>query len=163
MDETTVTLEPNISYDWMPTNTKRLLKINHSGQKDCIIGGVLPDTGDTVFIQTNKIDSQTVSIFIQELSENYSEYDNILILDNASFHVAQETPNFPVPKNVRLLYLPTYSPDLNPIERLWKYFKDEFINNRFFENIYHLRNTVNDALYNLLDNQDTVKSICSVY
>ncbi|OGI18260.1 MAG: hypothetical protein A2255_01830 [Candidatus Melainabacteria bacterium RIFOXYA2_FULL_32_9] len=137
--------------------------MNRSGKKDCVIGGVSPDTGDTIFIQTDKIDSQTVSMFIQELSENYSQYDNILILDNASFHVAQGTPDFPVPKNVRLLYLPTYSPDFNPIERLWKYFKDEFINNRFYENIYHLRNTVNDALYSLLNNQNTVKSICSTY
>ena len=163
MDETTITLETSISYDWMPTNTRTMLKINRSGQKDCVIGGVSPKTGDTVFIQTDRTDSQTVSMFIQELSNNYSRYDNILILDNASFHVSQGTPDFPVPKNIKLLYLPTYSPDLNPIERLWKYFKDEFINNRFFENIYHLRNTVNDALYNLLDNQDTVKSICSVY
>lgn len=163
MDETTVNLETSISYDWMQTNTRRLLKMNRSGQKDCIIGGVSPQTGDTVFIQTDRTDSQTVSMFIQELSENYSEYENILILDNASFHVSQDSTDFPIPKNIKLLYLPTYSPDLNPIERLWKYFKDEFINNRFFENIYHLRNTVNDALYNLLDKQSLVKSICSVY
>ena len=72
---------------------------------------------------------------IQELSENYSQYNNILILDNASYHISQGTEKFPVPENVKLLYLPTYSPDFNPIERLWKYFKDEFINNRFFENV----------------------------
>lgn len=163
MDETTVTLESGISYDWMPTNTRRMVKTNRSYSCDCIIGGVSPDSGDTLFIQTNRIDSQAVSMFIQELSENYSEYDNILILDNASFHVSQDTPDFPVPENIKLLYLPTYSPDLNPIERLWKYFKDEWINNRFFENIYHLRNTVNNALYNLLNMQNTVKSICGVY
>ncbi|OGI16812.1 MAG: hypothetical protein A2287_02210 [Candidatus Melainabacteria bacterium RIFOXYA12_FULL_32_12] len=163
MDETTVTLESGVLYDWMQTNTRRLIKTNRSYKCDCIIGGVSPDIGETVFIQTDKIDSQTVSMFIQELSENYSDYDNILILDNASFHVAQGTPDFPVPENIRLLYLPTYSPDFNPIERLWKYFKDEFIKNRFYENIYHLRNTVNDALYNLLNNQNTVKSICSTY
>jgi len=163
MDETTVTLETNISYDWMPTNTRKLLRMNRSGEKDCIIGGVSPESGDTFFIQTDKINSHTVSMFLEELSQNYSQYQNILVLDNASFHFAQGTPDFPIPGNIDLLYLPTYSPDLNPIERLWKYFKDEFINNRFFENIYHLRNTTNDALYILLNKQDIVKSICSVY
>lgn len=102
-------------------------------------------------------------MFIQKLSECYSDYDNILILDNASYHVAQGTKDFPMPENIKLFYLPTYSPDLNSIERLWKYFKDRFINNRFFENIYQLRNTVNDALYNLLYDPNTVKSICGTY
>lgn len=163
MDETTITLNPSTSYDWMQTNTRKMLKIHHSGQKDCVIGGVSPISGDTLFIQTDKIDSTTIHMFIQELSQNYSEYDNILILDNASVHVSQGSLDFPVPKNVKLIFLPTYAPELNPIERLWKYFKDEFINNRFFTNIYHLRNTVNDALYILLDDNKTVKSLCSVY
>jgi transposase len=163
MDETSVTLESGISYDWMPTNTRRILKNNRSVQNDHIIGGVSVQTGETVFVQTDKVDSYTISMFIQELSQYYSDYQNILILDNASYHVSQGTPDFPVPKNVELFYLPTYSPDLNPIERLWKYFKDEFVNNRFFENIYHLRNTLNDALYSLLNNKDIVKSICHVY
>lgn len=135
--------------------------MNLSRQNDCIIGGVSPQSGKSVFIQTDKINSQTVAMFIQELSETYSEYKNILILDNASFHSTQGLPDFPLPDNIELMFLPTYSPDLNPIERLWKYFKDEWINNRFFENIYHLRNTVNDALYNLLNTPDTIKSICS--
>lgn len=163
MDETSINLETGISYDWMPTNTRNMIKTNHRAEKDCVIGGVSPKTGDTLFIQTDKIDSETVSMFIQKLSENYSKYQNILILDNASYHVAQGTEDFPVPTNIKLFYLPTYSPDLNPIERLWKYFKDKFINNKFFENIYQLRNTVNDALYKLLYDSVTVKSICGTY
>ncbi|OGI01886.1 MAG: hypothetical protein A2Y25_07995 [Candidatus Melainabacteria bacterium GWF2_37_15] len=163
MDETRIELDPKTSHDWMPTNTRKLIKTNHSGQTDYVIGGVSPKTGDSVFLQTDKVDSQTVSKFIQDLSENYLDYDNILILDNASYHVAQGKEDFPIPKNINLLYLPTYSPDLNPIERLWKYFKEKFINNRFFENIYHLRNTVNDALHNLLYDCLTIKSICGTY
>jgi len=130
MDETRIELDPKTSHDWMPTNTRKLIKTNHSGQTDYVIGGVSPKTGDSVFLQTDKVDSQTVSKFIQDLSENYLDYDNILIIDNASYHVAQGKEDFPIPKNINLLYLPTYSPDLNPIERLWKYFKEKFINNR---------------------------------
>jgi transposase len=163
MDETSVNLETVVSYDWMPTNTRTMLKTNNRDQKDCVIGGVSPKTGEELFIQTDKVDSNSVSLFIQKLSQNYPDYDNILILDNASYHVVQGTKKFPVPENIKLFYLPTYSPDFNPIERLWKYFKDKFINNRFFENIYQLRNTVNDALYNLLSDCNTVKSLCGTY
>ena len=163
MDETSVNLETVVSYDWMPTNTRTILKTNNRDQKDCVIGSVSPKTGDTLFMQTDKVDSHSVSFFIQKLSQNYSSYENILILDNASYHVAQGRKDFPMPENVKLFYLPTYSPDLNPIERLWKYFKDKFINNRFFKNIYQLRNMVNDALYNLLYDCNTVKSLCGKY
>lgn len=144
----------------MKTNTRRQVKMNFFRKPDCVIGGVSPDTGKSIFLQTDKVNSQSVSTFIQDLSQAYPEYKNILILDNASFHISQRSPAFPLPDNVELMFLPTYSPDLNPIERLWKYFKDEWINNRFFENIYHLRNTVNDALYNLLNEPNVIKSIC---
>jgi hypothetical protein len=80
MDETTITINPSTSYDWMQTNTRKMLKIHHSGQKDCVIGGVSPSSGDTLFIQTDKIDSTTIQMFIQELSQNYAEYENILMV-----------------------------------------------------------------------------------
>lgn len=59
MDETSVNLETGISYDWMETNTRNMIKTNHRTEKDCVIGGVSSKTGDALFIQTDKIDSHT--------------------------------------------------------------------------------------------------------
>jgi transposase len=45
--------------------------------------------------------------------------DSYLIIDNASFHKGEEIENLIKESNIKLIYLPTYSPDLNPIEKKW--------------------------------------------
>ena len=66
-------------------------------------------------------------ILIPELPEN-----SVVILDNATFHKSQELQMIAKNHNVELLYLPPYSPELNPIEKLWANLK------RFWRNNDHL-------------------------
>lgn len=53
----------------------------------------------------------------------------VLVLDQAGWHVAKALK---VPDNITLLHLPPYSPELNPIERLWAYLKSHYLSNRVF-------------------------------
>lgn len=59
--------------------------------------------------------------------------------------------------------LPPYSPDFNPIERLCKFFKGKFINNRLFKTINKLEDSVYMALKNILEQKDSVQSVCGIY
>lgn len=54
----------------------------------------------------------------------------ILVLDQAGWHVAK---NLKIPQNISLLHLPSYSPELNPVERLWAYLKSHYLGNRIYE------------------------------
>ena len=60
--------------------------------------------------------------FLNEFSKKYSGSLNLLQLDNASPHLAK---NLSIPEDVILLFQPAYSPDVNPIERLWQSLKDK--------------------------------------
>ena len=53
----------------------------------------------------------------------------VVILDQAGWHVAK---TLRVPDNITLLHLPPYSPELNPIERVWAYLKSHYLSNRVF-------------------------------
>ncbi|WP_164839367.1 transposase [Sinorhizobium meliloti] len=53
----------------------------------------------------------------------------VLILDQAGWHV---TPKLSVPDNIRLLFLPSRSPELNPVENVWQVYKDNWLSNRMF-------------------------------
>jgi len=53
----------------------------------------------------------------------------ILVLDQAGWHVAKALG---IPDNITLLHLPPYSPELNPVERLWAYLKSHYLSNRIF-------------------------------
>ncbi len=83
-------------------------------------------------LKTDWMDSFVVSAFLKELSAYYPDKKHFVIADNVAYHKSQGGKDFPLPENIELFFLPAYSPDLNPIERLWKYFKDEFLNNSLF-------------------------------
>jgi transposase len=55
----------------------------------------------------------------------------VLVLDQAGWHIAK---SLSVPANITLLHLPPYSPELNPIERLWAYLKSHYLSNRVYKN-----------------------------
>lgn len=162
MDEIYLKLDSSISYDWIPKNTKKLIKINRSTKKECVIGAVLPDSGKSFYTQSDKINSQVVSFFLQQLSEKNKKKHNVVILDNASYHISQNTKNFPIPENITLFFLPRYSPDLNPIERLWKYLRDNYFNNKFFQDKLDLKLTTFNSLKDLQNKRDLVKSVCCI-
>lgn len=79
----------------------------------------------------------------------------ILVLDQAGWHLAKDLK---VPGNLTLLHLPPYSPELNPVERVWAYLRSHYMSNRLF-NDYNELFDVTAAAWNRLD-PDRLKSIC---
>lgn len=64
-------------------------------------------------------------LFIDEFSKHNENVFNIMVLDNGAFHKAK---SLNIPDNVGLLFLPPYSPELNPSENMWAIFKRKFAN-----------------------------------
>ena len=147
----------------MPKNTRTTIKTNGQRFKDCVIGTVCPTDGKTFFLQTEWMDSFVASSFFKELSSYYPDKKHLIIADNVSYHKSQGNRDFPLPDNIELMYLPPYSPELNPIERLWKHFKESFLNNKLFEGIIILKDTVYEGLKTILNKQEIVKNICETY
>lgn len=81
-----------------------------------LYGAVEPATGESHFWEMPALDSTCVSVYLAKLAEAYPESLNVVAWDNAPGHVAKAVR---VPDNVALLPLPPYSPELNPVERLW--------------------------------------------
>ena len=63
-----------------------------------------------------------------------------------------------LPKNIKIILLPPYCKELNPVERLWKYIKDIVIRNKIFETLLELELAVCDFVSNL--SIDIIKSVC---
>ena len=58
-----------------------------------------------------------------------------LVLDNAPYNKSSPVRDLAKELGIRIVYLPTYSPNLNPIERLWKYMKRKVMANRYFPDV----------------------------
>lgn len=75
-----------------------------------------------------KCDGHNFQLFLDQFSEQKPHEFKIMVLDNGAFHKAK---TLQVPKNIALLFLPPYSPELNPAEKMWARFKRAFTNKLF--------------------------------
>ena len=96
---------------------KPVAEINTRYESVYLYGAVEPLTGEGFFLEFSHITSECFQCFIEKFSEAFAESLNVLVLDNGRFHQAK---SLEIPKNIVLLFLPPYSPELNPIERLWQ-------------------------------------------
>ncbi len=109
----------------MPVSSRRITlpgvkpvaSINYTFENLYLYGAVEPITGESFFLEMPWLNSVCFQIFIQQLAETFPETLNLLVLDNGRFHHAK---SLHLPDNIALLFLPPYSPELNPIERFWQ-------------------------------------------
>jgi transposase len=88
--------------------------------------------------------------------------DKILVIcDNASFHKAKWLQEWVVSNQawLRVEFLPAYSPDFNPIERLWRFLKAEFFHNRCWPSKVSLKHAVQDMLRTISHTTDDLKGL----
>jgi transposase len=100
--------------------------------------------------------TECLNVFFKLMSEQYSGQEIIIILDGAGWHKSKALE---VPKNITLVFLPPYTPELNPVERLWNYLKSHTLKNRIYDNINTLEIAVCDFIKTF--SSDILKSICS--
>ena len=73
-----------------------------------------------IFFEFSHLNGDCFEIYLEKFAEEYPDEIHIIQLDNAPFHPSQDLE---IPSNIILLFQPPYSPELNPIERLWEYVK----------------------------------------
>ena len=95
--------------------------IQHVFQWFYVYGAVAPTTGDSFFRELPYLNSELFQLFLDELAKAFPESLNVLVLDKSGGHTAKRLV---VPEHVRLVLLPPASPELNPIERVWRDLKD---------------------------------------
>jgi len=108
-----------------------------SGQFDSLI---LPQT-DTLCMQ----------IFLDEISSRYPKDRIVMIVDGAGWH---KSNSLAIPKNMKLLFLPSYSPNLNPVENIWEELREKGFDNKVFASMDSLENQLVYELKRLEDHPE---------
>ena len=106
------------------------------------------------------LNTDVMNLFLQQFRRHLAPEEHaVLILDRAGYHVAKQ-----LEKNdaVTLLYLPPYSPELNPVEQLWHYLRDHYWSNRYFADYEALEEAAIAAWRKTCNMADKMKSICGV-
>lgn len=77
-------------------------------------------------------------------------------MDQAGWHTSRKLK---VPDNITILFLPPYSPELNPVERLWGYLRSHFLSNRAYDNYRHLLDAGTEARQHLTP--ELLRTVCA--
>ena len=119
-----------------------------------LFGAFSPFTGDSCLLEMPHCNSHTFQVFLDHLSNQNPAEFKILILDNGAFHHARRLL---LPDNIALIFLPPYSPELNPAEKMWRHFKDR-VSMIAYNSLDILQNKLSEITK--LITPDLIKSIC---
>jgi len=118
-----------------------------------LYGLIEAETGESFFYEFSHLDGTCMECFLDLFSQQYPHDLHIIQLDNGPLH---QSFQMSIPANVILLFQPPYSPELNPIERLWEEIKKE-LRWLIFNNLDELREQIKKILNNL--SESTIKSL----
>jgi transposase len=153
---------------WVPPEDKDPVLLHHPTRKSVgYFGAVRLRDGKLVFQrEREKFNAVTFHAFLKHLRQASSRSGRraVIIIDNARYHHAKlhaEWRNQQVPKFV-LDFLPPYSPDLNPIERLWKLTRKLCLHNRYFPFLEDIIQSVESQFFEWTSGNDIVRKLCAI-
>lgn len=120
-----------------------------------LFGAFSPITGDLFLLEMPWCNADTFQQYLNSFAQQNKEEYKIIVLDNGAFHKARKLT---LPENIGLLFLPAYSPELNPAEKVWQHIKRKFTN-KHFDTLDQISDFFSNTLKGMT--QKSIKSICS--
>jgi transposase len=133
-DECSLSNTATLSYNWNEKGKQPIIKQKQNRrERETLFGCVEPETGKVLVKRAQHGNAITFKRFLLKVLHEYKYKKVIMILDNVRYHHAKKLKAFlENHKNrIELFFLPAYSPDLNPIERIWWYMRKKITHNRF--------------------------------
>ncbi|WP_131775133.1 IS630 family transposase [Legionella anisa] len=154
MDSVHPSQATKLSHGWIRTGETKQVETSASRTRMNLIGVIkLNDLASTIVREYDTINAQSIIEYLRIIRSEYKSGKRIhLILDRAGYHRAKEVKKEAKKLNIKLHYLPAYSPNLNPIERLWKVMNEKVRNNRFFKSAKDFKQAILDFFDTILPN-----------
>jgi transposase len=109
---------------------------------------------DTLVLPT--VNAEAMSVFLAEVAQRHADEFILMILDGAGWHRAKRLQ---VPANRKLIPLPSWSPQLNPVEHLWDEVREKWFANRVFASLQAIEDHLVTALQTLEEDRRRVASL----
>lgn len=142
---------------WSPKGNRPEYKNENGFLNSWIYGAINIETGQRYGLVLPNLNSENMQIFLKSFSKTIKRSEHVLlILDGSKAH---NNNKLIIPNNITLNFLPPYSPQLNPIERLWSYLKRNYLSFKLYKKIEDIIQAGIEAWNQL--NHEIVKSIAS--
>lgn len=131
------------AYGWIETGVRKAIPAN-SGRSRLNLSGAIDVVDHKILIQEDKTLNATATInFLRKIEGAYPSKKRVhLFCDNAPYYRNKEVTKYLITSKIKLHFLPPYSPNLNPIERLWKWMKERVIYNTYYREFEDFRSAI---------------------
>lgn len=153
--------DPRPRQKWVKRGSSPRQPYHGKHVRKSVVAAVQPHSGDFVSLIVPHNDKDVFQAFLDTFAQEVPHQENkeiILVLDNASWHKAKGIDWH----HIKPFYLSPYSPDFNPIERLWQHIKSHHLAGFTTDEGSILEQKLFDVLRSLLETPKTVQSVCSL-
>jgi transposase len=147
---------------WAPRGEQPRVLSPSCREKIGFFGAIDLKTGNLFTKEATTFNGETFGVFVRYLLQS-TQGKIYLILDNARWHRSQNLKDYFELNRDRLLliFLPAYSPELNPIERVWRITRRQVTHNRYFQSIQDLRSALISQFIKWEHPYITLKTLCA--
>jgi len=117
---------------------------------------VSPWDGDLDYMTLEKMNTENMGLFLKQVSAAHKQDFIIMVLNGATPHKGKELE---VPENITLVFLPSYSPELNPAEQIWNVLRRDYFANRVFESLNAAIHQAENGLAYRASNREALKRL----
>ena len=155
-DEARFGTHSKIGYGWFPKGKRTSIKIKLGFQNFYVYTAIRVDRGEHFSLIMPYVNGICMNIFLQKLSKRIGKRKAVLVMDQAGWHKGKELI---VPSNIMIIYLPPYSPELNPVERFWEHTQANVLKNKIYSSFDSLEATVCNFINSI--SRPEIKSLCA--
>ena len=141
-------------YCWCERGVRPSVPCHHIREYRYAYGAVEPLTGESRFLIMPYCNTECMNLFLKELSEQYLEDMILLCCDGAAWH---KSKTLQVPENIVLFFILPYTPEMNPIEQIWKEIRKRGFKNELFSTLANVIARLCETICSL--SVEVVKSI----
>lgn len=141
---------------WAPAGCRPIVHLQRIREYIYVFSATNPFTGEVFSLILPLCNTDAMVTFLNELSAHYSDYKNVVFVDGAPWHT---TDNIPYYDNIRFVFLPTGSPELNPTEHLWEHIREKYLGNKIFDSLDDLEKEIVDILVKITKEPNVIQKL----
>jgi hypothetical protein len=156
-DEARIGQKNKITRRWAKRGTRPRARHDQRTKSAYIFGAVCPARGVGAALVLPRCNTQAMQWHLDEIATQVRPGAHaVVLLDQAGWHT---TDKLDIPENMTLLPLPPRSPELNPVENIWQFMRDNWLSNRIFQSYEQITAQCCEAWNKLVDQPWTIMSI----
>jgi transposase len=158
-DEARVGQRGTVSRIWALKGTRPRICRQQQFEYLYIFGAVCPERDLAVAVILPTVNSDAMQVHLEHISAQIPQgRHGVVVCDRAAWHTCKKVRNF---NNLTIVFLPAYSPELNPTELVWKQLRDRWLSNRSYVDYQDLLESTSSAWNQFTEQSENIRKLCS--